>query len=285
MPSDPRFYELRDTPQTDTQGNAIRRFRVPATNETEAQNYYLVDPLAPTVGQVHPRNPSLFCQRVSASSWLGSDSWELIAYYALPGTSFSFNPTDQTTPGSKWLELGFSFRTVEVPYFVIQNLPVPAPPGAPPSVSFKKMATAGVSIKLPIQQISYTRTVNVDTFGGTDDLAIYDQMNKIHTFPNGRRYLFTGASTSQQRANQTQIQYKWIQERDTNLDTILAPLSDSQAYITVIPINGQKILPAYFGFIIGRSLVGDPPLPFIDVTPLYESAPGGYTTLPGSPIP
>jgi hypothetical protein len=183
------------------------------------------------------------------------------------------------------LELGFAFRQVDIPYFVKQRVKVPAPPGSPPSVSTIDQVTAGISLKVPVRQITYAKIVNVPSLEPGNDVAISNQIGKIHTFPNLRKYLFTGASSTQSRANQTQIRYEWVYESDTDLTSILSPVSDEANYITVIPINSKRILPAYWGFIVGKSLVGNPPLPFVDVSPLYESVPGGYASLPGSPIP
>lgn len=285
MASDPNFYELYDGPETDTQGNAVRRFRVPASSEMAARAYFNVDPLMPTVGQAHPRDPALQCSTITVGQRHGTDSWEVVATYMIPGTSLNFNPTDKTSPGTKWLELGFSFRQVDVPYFVKQSVKVPAPPGSPPSVSTVDQVTAGISIKIPVRQITYARIVNVPFLAGGDDTLIGNQLGKIHTFPNGRKYLFTGASSTQSRIDQTQIRYEWVYESDTDLTSILSPVSNDTNYITMIPVNGRRVLPAYWGFIIGKSLVGNPVLPFVDIAPLYESVPGGYTTLPGSPIP
>lgn len=282
------FRELYDGPTTDTDGNAVRRFSVPAASEAAALAY-TGDPGMPVVGQEHPRIPGLRCSRVSVGGRHGPAKWEVIATYSAPGTSFSFNPIDKGEPGSKWTEVSASFREIIIPYFVIRPISIPeytGGAGPPALITRPNYEKPDVVLKYAVRQQTYRRVVNVDTLESGADFAIASKLNTIQTFPNGRNYLFTGFGITQDRTNSWQITYEWVYEPDTDLTDLLQPLSDASQYVILgTGAGGRRLLPQYHGFITGLAFVTNPPAPVIYTAPMYRADPNGWASFPGTPIP
>jgi hypothetical protein len=250
----------------------------------------------PKEGDPHPRNPELVCNRLTTSGRLGTDSWTVVAEYGYPGfTSSPSPPPDKTKPYVKWLSGGFAFREIQIPYFrlytyraVGANPLVPLLPLVP--LSIKTGYEQRDPIRFAVRQAVYKKTVTVTSFTESDAIRIFNEANRIHTI-GSRKYLFTGANFSQESVNGYTIHYEWVYEQDTDLTTLLDPLSTPLEF-SILAANGnnKRLLPAYHDFVLNQKAIPDIPNATVSIVPgvttalMYTENPGGGTTLPGDPL-
>lgn len=305
-------FEFRDSVDAEfdpSSGTARRVFTVGQTEITP------VMPLGfPNFGEVHPRYPGLFCDKVGVQERLGPTMTRMYALYSTNGrfTTVLRRPGIDLQRG--YLRIDPERGEVSVPFLVATARTIPLYTND--EEGRKILTDVGRSwewVNYPRKSVYYrtvwSRSVDVLNLDQAARDYITSQTGQIHTFPDGKPYMMLAPQMTQKTAQQGNsvytIAYQWVTEPSlpapgyppfpgqTNGPQFSPPVTEpvlSNFYVTANdprpPFYNYQVVPGYreYSDIDTGARISIPVVYVVDGFPDKRSTPLGWQTLPGDPL-
>jgi len=208
-------FELFDSVGSDfdlSSGTARRSFIVGQTEITP------VMPLGfPNLGEVHPRYPGLYCDRIGTAGRTTQYACEMYALYSSNGQFRSVLRRPGIDLQRGYLSIDPERAEVSIPFLVATARTVPIYENG--EDGRKVLTDTGTSWewvniprKVALDRQLWSRSVDVASFNSADQDAINAQIGQIHTFPNGRKYQMLAPTIRQKTAQVYTLGYQWRTE-------------------------------------------------------------------------
>jgi len=305
-------FEFRDSVDAEfdpSSGMARRVFTVGQTEITP------VMPLGfPNFGEVHPRYPGLYCDKIGVQERLGPFTTRMYALYSTNGrfTTVLRRPGIDLVRG--YLRIDPERGEVSVPFLVAtaRTVPIYTNDGEGNKV-LTDTGRAWEWVNLPRKSVYYrtvwSRSVDVLNLDQAARDYITAQTGQIHTFPDGKPYMMLAPQMTQKTAQQGNsvytIAYQWVTEPTLPVPG-LPPYPGQAGFPMPSPAIVNPVLDYFY------QTAGDPRPPFynyqvvpgalefsdvdtgarisiprvyvVDGFPDKRSTPLGWQTLPGGPL-
>lgn len=265
---------------------AVRRFLVPATSPAAAIAWPDLGLVQALPGQTHPDFANLVCVRVTTENPAGGgqDSSGYFVRCEYQPSNYSASQQQQTDRKDITFtayEGDVGSRITTIPILAKQTVQQPTLTGLVTSTTYVNQA-----FQYQVPQISINIPVRVATLSMVQVRSVADQVGKVHTFPDGGKYLFKGMTFRRDQIRSYSLVYHWVTEAP-----IVIP-----ATLFSTAIYGPAIFPvvdlaAFKRYEVRQPTAGaSPPFdaPYILTVPLYDGAEGnaltGYTSFPGDPV-
>ena len=306
-------FEFRDSVDAEfdpSSGTARRVFTVGQTEITP------VMPLGfPNFGEVHPRYPGLFCDKVGVQERLGPTMTRMYALYSTNGrfTTVLRRPGIDLVRG--YLRIDPERGEVSVPFLVATTRRVPM---FTSNAQGQRVQTENGRtwewINLPRKSVYYrtvwSRSVDVLNLDQSARDYITSQTGQIHKFPDNNFYMMLAPSMTQKTAQQGNsvytIAYQWVTEPTLPIPGLPAqpgdegfPLPSSYTIPPIVlenyyvtsryprpPFYNYQVIPGAYEYTDAATgiVFGVPDVYVVDGFPDKRTTLLGWQTLPGGPL-